>query len=87
MKSISMLMVALSMLVLNIAAADEHAATKPSSQPAQASSAAATRNVTPGRTAKLAKMSCEDLMTFDQVSRPQHVYFSEGHMRCDQRHG
>lgn len=83
MKSLSALVVSLSMLTPTIAAADQRDATNRSSPPVHALSVAAARPDSGGAAIKPAKVSCEDLMKFDQVSRPQRVYFSQGLVRCE----
>ena len=85
MKSLSMLMIAVSMLTANIAAADEHADTNRLSTSAHAVRIASARPAYASGSAKPAKVSCEDLMTFDQASRPQNIYFSQGRIGCKLR--
>ena len=83
MKSLSAFVISLSVLVPTIAAADQRAATGQPSPPTQVLRIASIKPVSDGVVAKPAKVSCEDLMKFDQASRPQRVYFSQGVVRCD----
>ena len=87
MKSLSMLMIALSLFAANVAAADDNAAARRPAPQAHAAAAAAAGRAATGRTVKVAKASCEQLMTFDQATTPQSVYFSQGRVRCERRGG
>lgn len=79
LKSLTAL-VAMSLLVSGSAMAEQRVATKPSSQPARV---ATLQRVSERTVARPAKVSCEDLMAFDQASRPQSVTFAQGRVRCE----
>ncbi len=80
MKKLSMLTMLLSGILANLAMADARpAVSRPVSVPAPAN------RVATSEVAKPTKLSCDDFLTFDQVVRPQMVYFSEGRVRCVMR--
>lgn len=79
MKSLTAL-IAMSVLISGAVMADQHVATKQSSQSVRV---AALKRVSERTAARPAKVSCEDLMAFDQASRPQSVTFAQGRVRCE----
>ena len=87
MKSLSMLMATLmvvsTLFTAGRVAADERIAMNHSSKSARAMQVSAVKRVSGRGMARTAKVSCEDLMTFDQASRPQSVSFDQGRVRCE----
>jgi len=72
MNMLSLLAVLASVTLANTAMADTPAAATPATSGAPVTHAAAPKAVKP------AKMTCEEFLEFDEVSRPQIIFLSEG---------